>query len=239
MAAEIRILSGVRKGERVVLDATEFRVGTETQCQVYFDPRLDPAARGRTVLLRLTSDGWIVSSIGSGEVLLNQAPIDRETHIRSGDLVRLSDRGPDFSFAFAISNQPKTVVHDAGCRAADPNRAAPVTREGVASAAAAEVAEAADHAGLADGRSERKLAILQFPWKRFAWVGAFACTLTVMAAAGILGLRRQPAGSDNAFGKGRLEIEQVATCTVSEGSRVAFEVRVRMTGRLPGARYSY
>jgi hypothetical protein len=234
MAAEIRILSGTRKGERVVLDATEFRVGAETQCQVYFDPRLDPAARGRTVLLRLTSDGWIVSSIGSGEVLLNQAPIVRETHIRSGDLVRLSDRGPDFAFAFALTNQPSAVVRDAGYRAADQNRAAPVTREGVASPAATKAAEAADHGGLGDGRSERKLALLQLPWKRFVWVGAFACALTVIVATGIFGLRRQPVGSDNAVGIGRLEIEQVATCSVNEGSRVAFEVRVRITGMLPG-----
>ena len=114
MAAEIRILSGARKGERLVLDATEFRVGAERQCQVYFDPRLDPAAQHRSVLLRRTNDGWLVSSIGSGEVLLNQAPIVRETRIRSGDLVRLSDRGPDFSFSFAITNQPTAVVPEAG-----------------------------------------------------------------------------------------------------------------------------
>jgi hypothetical protein len=234
MAAEIRILSGARKGERIVLEATEFRVGADRQCQVYFDPRLDPAAQHRSVLLRRTNDGWLVSSIGGGEVLLNQAPIVKETRIRSGDLVRLSDRGPDFSFAFAIANQPTPVVHEAGYRAADPQLAAPETHEGAASAAAPEAADASNHGGLHDGRAKLPSEPVQHPWKRFVWVGVFVCALTVLVATGLLGVLRQPRDSGDAAQEGRLEIEELATCSVREGSEVALEVRVRMTGTLHG-----
>ncbi len=230
---EIRILSGARQGERLVLEATEFRVGAERHCQVYFDPRLDPAAQHRSVLLRWTNDGWLVSSIGSGEVLLNQAPIVKETRIRSGDLVRLSDRGPDFSFSFAIASQPTAVVQEAGQRVADPQLAAPETHE-VASPAAKEAADASNLAGYHEGRPELTSEPVQHPWRRFVWVGAFACALTVLVATGILEVLRQPRDSGDAAQEGHLEIEHVATCSVREGSEVTLEVRVRMTGKLNG-----
>lgn len=82
-----------------MLEGTEFRVGGDSGCGIFFDPRLDPPACGRSVLFRLASDGWRVESTGAGEVLINQAPVVQETPIRSGDLVRLSEFGPDFSFA--------------------------------------------------------------------------------------------------------------------------------------------
>src|SRR4030065_786177 len=75
MAAEIRILSGARKGEKIVLDGTEFRAGADTRCDVYFDPRSDPPAKNRSVALWLTSDGWVIRSPGVGEVLPHPEPL--------------------------------------------------------------------------------------------------------------------------------------------------------------------
>ena len=75
MSAEIFILSGIRAGERIVLDTTEFRVGSEANCEIFFDPRQDSAAKGRTALFRLLDDGWYVSCTGSGELLINQTVV--------------------------------------------------------------------------------------------------------------------------------------------------------------------
>ncbi len=99
MSAEIFILSGARAGERIVLDATEFRVGGEADCEVFFDPQQDLPAKGRSALFRLMDDGWSVACTGSGELLVNQTVISGQTRIRSGDVLRMSNEGPAFSFA--------------------------------------------------------------------------------------------------------------------------------------------
>jgi hypothetical protein len=97
MAAEILILSGARQGERMVLDLEQFRAGGQPGCEVWFDPQRDPGARDRAAVFRLMDDGWYVGPSG-GELLVNQRPVNEPTHIRSGDVLRLSERGPDFSF---------------------------------------------------------------------------------------------------------------------------------------------
>lgn len=98
MAIEIQILSGSRQDERVELDQQEFRVGSDPGSEVFFDPQDDPPARDRSAEFRLADDGWTVRSLGAGELLLNQEPLSGATRIRSGDVVRLSELGPDFSF---------------------------------------------------------------------------------------------------------------------------------------------
>ncbi len=99
MSAEIFILSGARAGERIVLDTPEFRVGSQANCEVFFDPKHDVPAKGRLALFRLTDDGWSVSSTGIGDLLVNQTVVSGRTRIRSGDVLRMSDEGPAFSFS--------------------------------------------------------------------------------------------------------------------------------------------
>jgi hypothetical protein len=48
-------------------------------------------------LFRLQEDGWHLRGSG-GEAFVNQQPIAGWTRIRSGDVVRMSSSGPDFSF---------------------------------------------------------------------------------------------------------------------------------------------
>ena len=38
MAVEILILSGARKGEKLMIERREFRVGSDPGCEIYFDP---------------------------------------------------------------------------------------------------------------------------------------------------------------------------------------------------------
>ncbi len=97
MAVEILILSGVRQGERVVLDATNFRVGTNPDCAVFFDPLLDTTTANRSASFRLMEDGWYIVHT-TGTILINHRAVTGPTRIRSGDVVRMSESGPDFSF---------------------------------------------------------------------------------------------------------------------------------------------
>lgn len=109
MSAEILILSGARSGERIVLDATEFRVGSEPNCDVLFDPRQDLAAKGRSVLIRLLDDGWIiVSCTDAADLFVNQTVISGRMRLRSGDVLRMSSEGPAFSFRI-VSRTAATV----------------------------------------------------------------------------------------------------------------------------------
>jgi hypothetical protein len=98
MAVEISILSGTRQGARIVLDGKQFRVGTESDCEVFFDPQQDPAAKDRAALLQLEDDGWHIRSTGIGELIINQQTVTGSRCLRSGDVVRLSAIGPDFCF---------------------------------------------------------------------------------------------------------------------------------------------
>lgn len=98
MGVEIHILSGSRQGRQLELELDEFRVGGEVFCDVFFDPAADPAAKDRAALLQRTEEGWYIRNVGGGELLLNEQAVSGRMRIRSGDIVRLSDRGPDFSF---------------------------------------------------------------------------------------------------------------------------------------------
>ncbi len=99
MIVEIHILSGSRQGERIEFDRLHFRVGDQPDSEVYFDPACDPASGGRSAEFQFSeSDGWTLRKLGAGDLLVNQGPVSGTTHVRSGDIVRLSDVGPDFVF---------------------------------------------------------------------------------------------------------------------------------------------
>jgi hypothetical protein len=102
MAVEILILSGARQGDRVVLDATSFRAGTDPGCDVRFDPRAEACGDGRSASFALMEDGWYIVRT-AGSVIVNQKQAAGITRIRSGDIVRLSENGPDFSFSIAAA----------------------------------------------------------------------------------------------------------------------------------------
>ena len=98
MGVEILILSGSRQGQQFELDLDTFRAGGDKSCDIYFDPARDASAEGRVASFQRTDEGWYIRNAGSGELLLNQEAVFSRERIRSGDIVRLSDRGPDFSF---------------------------------------------------------------------------------------------------------------------------------------------
>ncbi len=103
MAVEIVILSGARRGTRLVLDCREFRLGTSPDCELFFDPRQDPSAADCAASLYLEGDHWHIRSLGPRELIVNQQSVTESTLLRSGDIVRLSPTGPDFSFRLLAS----------------------------------------------------------------------------------------------------------------------------------------
>jgi hypothetical protein len=119
MPVKILILSGARQGEQLVLDAGEFRVGSDPACEVFFDPERDRAIRGRSAMFRREEDGWYIRCAG-GEVLVNQQAVAGRTRVRSGDVVRMSDSGPDFSFSIVAGVSVSPLAQSAVESAAQP-----------------------------------------------------------------------------------------------------------------------
>ena len=120
MPTAIRIVSGSRRGEEICLDAQEFCVGDTPQCEVYFDPRRDTAAKGRSARFRLQGDGWYMRPDSPDRLVLNHAPVEGETRIRSGDVVRMSESGPDF--VFSVTSRPLEVPKEKSRSEADPRQ---------------------------------------------------------------------------------------------------------------------
>jgi hypothetical protein len=105
MAVEILILSGARQGEQLMLEGREFRVGSDPSCEIFFDPERDRAMHGRSAVLRRQEDGWYIRCTG-GEALVNHQPVVGWMRVRSGDVVRMSESGPDFSFGIVAGAAP-------------------------------------------------------------------------------------------------------------------------------------
>lgn len=98
MAVEIVVISGARQGVHVGIERNDFRVGATPDCDVFFDPQTDPGIKDRAAAFRLQDDGWYVRRTGGGTIFVNHQLVQGAVRLRSGDIVRMSDRGPDLSF---------------------------------------------------------------------------------------------------------------------------------------------
>lgn len=189
MAVEIHILSGARQGERIALDANEFRVGADPGCEVFFDPQRDPAAKGRSVVFRLTEEGWFVRRTGGGEVLVNQQPVVGMTRVRSGDVVRMSELGPDFSFTILARGAASAVIRPAVAVPA----ASPTAAPGLSPELRTGVVERGPAGTAGSGRAAE-------PWRFVLWAGAAVAVcavvvllLGVLVLLGVIVMRSAPA----------------------------------------------
>lgn len=110
MAVEIVILSGSRQGEQLIFEGEQFRAGDEPACEIYFNPALDPGTRGRMVLFRHREDGWSVLPLGAPGLLLDYDSLSDSVAIRSGQVVRMSADGPDFSFRVVAASAARKAA---------------------------------------------------------------------------------------------------------------------------------
>jgi hypothetical protein len=112
MSAEVTIISGSRKGEHIRLDCEAFEVGADSTCEIYFNPRKDPTIGGRRVLITLEESGWQIQNNGPGLIRVNQRVVQDSIPLRSGDVIRMSDMGPDLLFTLVSSGRGATAESD-------------------------------------------------------------------------------------------------------------------------------
>ena len=173
MAVEILILSGARRHQRLVLEASEFRAGSDPACEVFFDPTRDPAAKGRGALLRREDDGWHISASG-GELTVNQQAVTGSLALRSGDVISLSATGPDFCFRLADPRQEPPMATVVSAAVPQPAMSLP-------SSVPATVA--AQEQAVADGETREPLSgpsPSTSQWTTWALGGLAACVLLVI-----------------------------------------------------------
>jgi hypothetical protein len=109
MNIEIRTLTGPDQGSREVLETDRFRIGETDDCDIQFDALQIPEAAGRCVEIQLTENGWMLANIGFGEIRVNQDFVDAPRQVKPGDVIRLSENGPDFSFGLV---RPGVIMSD-------------------------------------------------------------------------------------------------------------------------------
>ena len=110
MAVEVFILSGARRGERVALDLEKFDAGADRRCEICFDPNSYPAARNRRASFQLQGDGWYVWRSGEGKILVNRETVEGPRRLRSGDVVGMSESGPNFTFTVTAGASAAATV---------------------------------------------------------------------------------------------------------------------------------
>jgi hypothetical protein len=101
MAIELLILSGRRLGERLAFTQDAILLGGEGDCDVCFQVRYHPRARGKRACLEAGEYGWRLRNDGDGLWFVNQAvvPSSSACPVRPGDIIRISEFGPDLRFA--------------------------------------------------------------------------------------------------------------------------------------------
>ena len=93
----LAIASGARAGEMIGTNENELMVGFDHDCFLRFSAEHYPHGGGK-VLLRRGSEGWYVLRVSGDSAFVNQRLLEEKFPLRSGDIVRLSSRGPDVQF---------------------------------------------------------------------------------------------------------------------------------------------
>ena len=93
----LTIASGSRAGEMIGTDDQEVMIGFSHDCLLRFPSDQHPRSRGR-LLLRRGTEGWYVLRVSGDSAFVNQHLVEDKFPLRSGDMIRLSARGPDVQF---------------------------------------------------------------------------------------------------------------------------------------------
>jgi len=93
----LAIASGPRAGEMFGTNDTEFFIGFHPDCLLRFSQDQYPYASSK-VMCRRGSEGWVVSRVIGENTFVNQRLLEDKLVLRSGDVIRLTARGPDVQF---------------------------------------------------------------------------------------------------------------------------------------------
>ncbi len=97
MGIVLAIASGPRAGEMIGTNDKELLIGYDHDCTLRFSKELYPHPGGK-VLLRRGTEGWYALRVSGDAAFVNQTQLEERAALRSGDIVRLSPRGPDVQF---------------------------------------------------------------------------------------------------------------------------------------------
>lgn len=93
----LAVASGPRAGEMIGTNDNELMIGFDHDCFLRFSSEHYPHGGGK-VLMRRSSEGWYVLRVSGDSAFVNQHLLEEKSPLRSGDIVRLSSRGPDVQF---------------------------------------------------------------------------------------------------------------------------------------------
>ena len=93
----LAIASGPRAGEMLGSNEQELMLGFDHDCFLRFAREQYPMEASK-VLLRRGSQGWYALRVAGNSAFVNQRALEEKCPLRSGDIVRLSSRGPDVQF---------------------------------------------------------------------------------------------------------------------------------------------
>lgn len=93
----LAIASGARAGEMVGTNDSEFFIGFDHDCFVRFSGEQYPDINAK-LLVRRGPDGWSALRVRGESTFINQRLLEEKATLRSGDMLRLSARGPDVQF---------------------------------------------------------------------------------------------------------------------------------------------
>jgi serine/threonine protein kinase len=101
----LRRASGNKAGEFLGFNTSRITIGNALDCQVSLVEETNPQLADTQIEITRETEGWIVRKHGQGTVLVNHHVIAEEATIRSGDMLRLSPKGPDLQFLVQVQNQ--------------------------------------------------------------------------------------------------------------------------------------
>jgi serine/threonine protein kinase len=93
----LAIASGARAGEMIGSNEHELMIGFDHDCFIRFSRDQYPWGGGK-VLMRRGPQGWYALRVSGDSAFVNQHALEEKCPLRSGDIIRLTSRGPDIQF---------------------------------------------------------------------------------------------------------------------------------------------
>lgn len=110
MAIRLTVLSGSLQSHVFESEKDSFTIGESVECDLTFDMMTDPEIQGQQIRIARCDGRWHIHNKSVQPVFLNQSLIRDSTGLRSGDLIRLSQDGPDVLFEIAAVTPPLRCI---------------------------------------------------------------------------------------------------------------------------------
>lgn len=99
----LRIASGSQAGRWIGMDADEISIGTQATCDVVLEPDADAGDVSARIRVWRAAEGWFVEQVEGDGLFVNRDRVENASALRSGDILRITWRGPDVQFIMQSS----------------------------------------------------------------------------------------------------------------------------------------